>query len=211
VPDLHEAWVSTVKASGATADDDAVAEAGEGLLNRWQEPHRRYHDAVHLAEVLAAVDDLAGDAADVAAVRLAAWFHDAVYEGRPGDDEQRSADLAREVLTGLGVPAPRTEHVADLVQMTLHHDPAPGDSDAAVLCDADLAILAADADRYSSYVRAVRAEYAHVPEPMFRGGREMVLKALEAMPRLYRTAAGRERWEEAARANLARELAELRG
>jgi predicted metal-dependent HD superfamily phosphohydrolase len=211
VPDLHEAWVSTVKAAGATADDDAVAEAGQDLLNRWQEPHRRYHDVEHLAEVLGAVDDLAGDAADVAAVRLAAWFHDAVYEGRPGDDEQRSADLAREVLTALGVPVPRTERVADLIQMTLHHDPTPGDSDAAVLCDADLAILGADAERYSSYVRAVRAEYAHVPEPMFLAGREMVLKALEAMPRLYRTAAGRERWEEAARANLARELAELRG
>ena len=36
-----------------------------------------------------------------------------------------------------------------------------------------------------------------------------VLRALEAMPRLYRTEAGRERWEAAARANLARELSEL--
>jgi predicted metal-dependent HD superfamily phosphohydrolase len=93
--------------------------------------------------------------------------------------------------------------------MTLHHDPAPGDADGAVLCDADLAFLAADADRYGRYVRAVRAEYAHVPEPMFRSGRAMVLKALEAMPRLYRTAAARQRWEVAARGNLARELAEL--
>jgi len=55
----------------------------------------------------------------------------------------------------------------------------------------------------------VRQEYSHVPEPMFRSGRATVLKALEAMPRLYRTPAGRERWEGAARANLARELAEL--
>jgi predicted metal-dependent HD superfamily phosphohydrolase len=211
VSDLQEEWAATVRAAGATADDDSVAAAGAELLNRWQEPHRHYHDAQHLAEVLAAVDDLATDAADAPAVRLAAWFHDAVYEGRPGEDEQRSADLAREVLGGLGVPAPRSEHVADLVQMTLHHDPAPGDADGAVLCDADLAILAADADRYTRYVRAVRAEYEHVPESMFRTGRAMVLKALEAMPRLYRTTTGRQRWEEAARANLARELGELQG
>jgi predicted metal-dependent HD superfamily phosphohydrolase len=209
VSDLQEDWAATVRAAGATADDDAVAAAGADLLGRWQQPHRHYHDAEHLAEVLAAIDDLAGDAADACAVRLAAWFHDAIYEGRPGDDEQRSADLAREVLTGLGVPAQRTDHVADLVRVTLHHDPAPDDADAAVLCDADLAVLGADADRYGRYVRAVRAEYGHVPEPMFRTGREMVLKALDAMPRLYRTAAARQRWEEAARANLARELGEL--
>ena len=209
VPDLHEDWAGTVRAAGATADDEAVAAAGADLLSRWREPHRHYHDAQHLADVLAAVDDLAADAADVPAVRLAAWFHDAVYEGRPGDDEQRSADLARQVLTELGVPPQRSDRVADLVRITLHHDPAPGDADGAVLCDADLAILAADADRYARYVKAVRAEYQHVPEPMFRSGRAMVLKALEAMPRLYRTAAARQRWEGAARANLARELDEL--
>jgi predicted metal-dependent HD superfamily phosphohydrolase len=110
----------------------------------------------------------------------------------------------------LGVPAGRGERVAALVRVTLHHDPVPGDSEAAVLCDADLAVLAAGPERYARYVRSVRQEYAHVPEPMFRSGRAAVLDALAAMPRLYRTPVGRERWEDAARANLARELAELR-
>ncbi|MGZ4626694.1 MAG: HD domain-containing protein [Kineosporiaceae bacterium] len=212
MPDLHQNWAEAVRAAGGTADADAVEAAGDALLARWHEPHRRYHDVEHLAEVLAAVDGLAaqeGEGLDVPAVRLAAWFHDAVYEARPGDDEQRSADLAVEVLTGLGVPADRSRRVAELVQVTLHNDPPAGDTDAAVLCDADLAILAADADRYTRYVRAVRAEYGHVPEPMFHSGRTMVLKALEAMPQLYRTAGGRQRWEQAARANLTRELADL--
>jgi predicted metal-dependent HD superfamily phosphohydrolase len=212
VPDLNEAWARTVRAAGATADDPDVAAAGTALLARWHEGHRHYHDAEHLAEVLTAVDDLAAAGAagaDVEVVRLAAWFHDAVYEGRPGDDEERSAALAREVLTGLGVPSPRADRVAELVRITLHHEPAPGDAEGALLCDADLAVLAAGPERYTRYVNAVRQEYSHVPEPMFRSGRATVLKALEAMPRLYRTSAGRERWEGAARANLARELAEL--
>ncbi len=108
------------------------------------------------------------------------------------------------------MPAARAERVAALVRVTLHHDPAPGDSEAAVLCDADLAVLAAGPQRYARYVWSVRQEYAHVPEPMFRSGRAAVLEGLAAMPRLYRTPVGRERWEDAARANLARELAELR-
>jgi len=207
--DLADAWHATCRSAGAVADDAAVAAAGEALLARWHEPHRRYHDAEHLADVLAGVDALAGDAADAAAVRLATWFHDAVYDSNPGSDERRSAELAAEVLTALGVPQERVAEVARLVRLTEHHDPVAGDADGAVLCDADLAILAAEPGRYGRYVAAVRAEYGQVPEPMFRQGRAMVLRALEAMPRLYRTAAGRERWEAAARANVARELSEL--
>jgi predicted metal-dependent HD superfamily phosphohydrolase len=209
VRDLEEDWVAAVRAAEATADADSVAAAGAELLARWRAPERRYHDAEHLAEVLDGVDALAASARDAAAVRLAAWFHDAVYDGRPGDDEQRSADLAGVVLTSLGVPADRIAQVRRLVLLTAAHDPAPGDDDGAVLSDADLAILASPPERYGRYVRAVREEYPHVPEDMFRAGRAAVLRALDAAPRLYRTAAARERWEDPARANLARELTAL--
>jgi predicted metal-dependent HD superfamily phosphohydrolase len=208
VRDLEQDWVAAVRAAGATTDAGTVAEAGRQLLARWRAPERHYHDAEHLAEVLDGVDALAAFARDVSAVQLAAWFHDAVYEGRPGDDEQRSADLAETVLTGLGVPAPRVAEARRLVLLTAGHDPAPDDQDGAVLSDADLAILASDPERYGRYVRAVRAEYSHIPEELFRAGRAAVLRALDAAPQLYRTPAARERWEARARANLARELAD---
>ena len=70
-----------------------------------------------------------------------------------GDDEQRSADLAEQVLTELGVPAQRVGEVRRLVLLTAAHDPAAGDDDGAVLCDADLAILASEPQRYGRYVR----------------------------------------------------------
>ena len=209
VRDLEQDWAATVRAAGATADDDTVAAAGADLLTRWRAAERRYHDAEHLAEVLDAVDALAASAGDAAAVRLAAWFHDAVYEGRPGDDEQHSAELAEQVLTALGVPAERVGQVRRLVLLTAAHDPAPGDDDGAVLSDADLAILASPPERYGRYVRSVREEYATVPEQLFREGRALVLRALDAAPQLYRTPLARERWEAAARANLARELTAL--
>ena len=204
-------WREAVRGAGGTAADRDVDAAGTALLERWREPHRRYHDVEHLAEVLAAVDDLAGDAAAADVVRLAAWFHDAVYDGRPGDDEEASAVLAESVLASIGVPADRVARVAALVRMTAAHVPAEGDADAAVLSDADLAILAAPAERYARYAAAVRAEYAHVPDDAFRAGRAAVLRGLVAAPRLYRTAAARGRWEAAARANVAAELATLEG
>lgn len=182
----------------------------ERLEAAYGDPSRGYHDRLHLAEVLGHVDELMpSDDPARETVLLAAWFHDAVYEGRPGDDEQRSADLAGQVLTALGVPGQRVGEVRRLVLLTAGHDPAPGDVDGAVLSDADLAILASEPERYGRYVRSVRAEYPHVPEEMFRAGRAAVLRALDAAPHLYRTPPARERWEAAARSNVTRELADL--
>ena len=90
------------------------------------------------------------------------------------------------------------------------NDPAPDDVDGAVLCDADLAVLARDEDGYRRYVDDVRREYAHVPDELFRAGRATVLSALLAAPTLFRTDEGRRRWERAARANVEAELARLR-
>lgn len=208
---LLAAWATTVRGAGGTAPAPAVAAAGAGLLARWREPHRRHHDAEHLAETLTAVDLLAGHAADADVVRLAVWFHDAVYAGRPGDDEEASAALAEQLLPALGVPAATVAAVAGLVRMTAGHEPAPGDADAAVLSDADLAVLAAPPPRYARYARAVRAEYAHVPDAAFRAGRAAVLGALVAAPALYRTPTGHALWEAAARANVAAETAALTG
>ena len=78
-----------------------------------------------------------------------------------------------------------------------------------LLSDADLGILAAGADRYTAYVAAVRREYAHVPDDQFAAGRAAILRDLLAKPTLFHTAYAREHWEDAARANVARELAEL--
>ncbi len=177
-----------------------------GLVRRYEEPHRRYHTVTHLTEVLDHVDELAGEAADADAVRLAAWFHDAVYTPMSGDNEEHSAVLAEQLLTRAGVDAGTVAEVARLVRLTASHEAVPGDRNAAVLCDADLAILAAGPERYAAYAAAVREEYAEVEEDVFRRGRAAVLRNLLALPSLYGTTPARERWETAARHNLETEL-----
>ncbi len=99
--------------------------------------------------------------------------------------------------------------VARLVRLTASHDPAAGDTDGAVLCDADLAVLARDEAGYAQYVAGVRREYGHVPDAAFRAGRAAVLRSLVAQPRLFRTPSGFARWESAARRNVADELAQI--
>ncbi|MFE7564778.1 hypothetical protein [Kitasatospora sp. NPDC057500] len=204
--DLLAAWTDLLHRCGTDTDP---APAGRELLRRWAEPQRRYHTTDHLRAVLGHVDALAGHADDPDAVRLAAWFHDAVYRPDRSENEERSAALAVRALTAAGLPAARTGEVARLVRLTVTHHPGPGDRDGEVLCDADLAVLGGPPQDYAAYAAAVREEYAFVPAPDFRAGRAAVLRQLLALPALYRTPTAHARFDAAARANLTAELARL--
>jgi len=181
---------------------------GEELVARYAEPHRSYHTLRHLEAVLDLVDEFAEEADDPDVVRLAAWFHDAVYDPQRDDNEERSAVLAERMLTDTSLAPERVAEVAALVRMTRTHEPQ--DANGRVLCDADLAVLGADAETYAAYTRAVREEYSFVPDEYFDAGRAAVLEQLLALPSLFHTPAGRARFEENARANLRAELSARR-
>ena len=168
------------------------------LLSAWN--RAGYHDLLHLREVLDRLDELAAGSTEVV---LAAWFHDAVYDGAD-DDEERSAQWAERAL-----PEAYAGEVARLVRMTVHHRPADDDPAGCSLSDADLGILAAGPERYAEYVAGVRADFAHVTDADFRAGRLAVLRDLAAKPSLFHSTRARELWEARARANLDREIAEL--
>ena len=91
--------------------------------------------------------------------------------------------------------------------LTAGHEVAAGDANGAVLADADLAILGADADRYARYAADVRAEYAHVADDAWRAGRSAVLRRFLDRPRLYVTDRAHAALDASARRNLAAELA----
>ncbi len=194
-PDLRRYWPPWL--------DDAVrAEVQDAYAGR----EGGYHDLRHLTEVLEHVEELmAPDDPAREPVLLAAWFHDVVYDGQ-GDDEERSARRAETVLAGTGLEA----EVGRLIRLTRTHRPAEQDRPGQVLCDADLAVLAAGPERYAAYVRGVRAEYSTVPDADFAAGRAAVLEDLLAKPTLFSTAAARERWEHRARANVEQEVRSLR-
>lgn len=207
-PALLARWSRLLTRCGATADPDPY---GRDLLRRWAEPQRHYHTTAHLTAVLDEVDALAEHADDADAVRLAAWFHDAVYRPDRSENEERSAALAERALPETGLAGGLTAEVARLVRLTVTHDPSPGDRNGEVLCDADLTVLAGSPEAYAAYAAAVREEYGFVPEDAFRAGRAAVLRQLLELPALYRTATAHHRHEERARRNLATELELLQG
>ena len=139
-----------------------LADVRDALLAAYDDPSRGYHDTLHLTEVLDRLDDLAaaGVAFDQDLAGLAAWFHDAVYDGER-DAEERSAVWAEEALAGTSY----ADEVARLVRLTETHDPSTDDPAGQALCDADLAILASPPERYDAYLAGVRRDYAHLPTP----------------------------------------------
>ena len=204
---LRARWLKTLLRARGT--DECVYDPykfADNLLARWAEPQRRYHTTAHLTAVLDRVDVLEEHADDPELVRLAAWFHDAVYLPDRSENEERSARLAERALPDAGLTAAQTAEVARLVRLTVTHDPADGDHNGETLCDADLAILASPPDAYAAYAAAVREEYSFVPDDAFRDGRAAVLRQLLALPRLFRTPRGAAEWEGPARANLTTEL-----
>lgn len=207
-PDRHDAWLRR-------RFDELLpgrADVREELLTLWGGADRKYHDSRHLADVLRGIDQLSEvggeDATSVRVARLAAWWHDAVYTGTAGDDEEASALLAEADLAA-SEPEEVIARVGAAIRMTIDHrtgtDPAQ-----TLLADADLRVLARPEASYERYVRAVRREYASVSDPDFRQGRAAVVESLLGLPRLFGTAHGHEVWEPLARANLRRELAQLR-
>lgn len=200
-----------------------VAELGESLLQAWEQSHRAYHHSGHLSQMLAELDRLYAHRAQGAtplALVLAAWFHDAVYEGAPDEDERRSEQLAvtsLEPLVAAGLlSADELQMVRLLVGATATHElPESAElpagyavTDIEFFLDADMAILAADSARYRRYLRGVRSEYSHFDDEAFRAGRTTFLRSILERERIFLSEQALPLWEEPARTNLRSELTE---
>lgn len=190
-----------------------AASVNGGLMNQlvaaYSERQRHYHTLQHLRECLAHFDAAASLARHPAEVELALWFHDAVYDPQADDNEERSAQWARDSVLAAGCGEDVAQRVHDLVMATKQHQAAPDDLDAALLLDVDLAILGASPARFDEYERQIRAEYAHVEPAAWGPRRARVLGGFLQRPRLYLTQPFHDALEARARANLERSLKAL--
>ncbi len=181
------------------------APLGKELVERYREPHRRFHGPAHLVQLLDLLDEIGTDRR----LHLAAWIHDAIYQPGRRDNERRSAALARQRLTAACLPDADIAFVVQAVHATAGHtndDPALDP-----LLDADLAVLGACPDDYRAYSRAIRQEFARVPALLFDPARARFLRSMLERPALYRTPLCHQRYERQARQNLQAELDHLTG
>lgn len=196
----HRVW------SGLRAQGSGEA-LREQLLARYSEPQRCYHTLQHLAECLAWFGSVSHLAERPAEVEAALWFHDAIYELASHCNEDDSALWAEQSLSAAGVAQDSVGGISRLVLST-RHTALPELPDDCLLVDIDLSILGAPAARFAEYEKQIRAEYAFVPEAIFRVKRRAILESFLARSNVYSTEYFRAALERSARANLERVVAQ---
>lgn len=206
MPDV-DVWRATWEGLGAGACDDRLYWE---IVEQYTDPGRRYHTMQHLDECFARFGEVRTLAEHPHEIELALWFHDAVYDVRKQDNEERSAAWARDVAVSSGLAPAVADRVHALVMAT-KHDAMPETADGKLMVDVDLSILAAPAERFDEYERQVRDEYSWVPGFLFRRKRREILEAFLSRPHLFNTEHFRGRYESLGRANLERSIAALGG
>lgn len=183
------------------------------LVTLYGEPHRHYHTLDHIMHCLRELGDIRSllSPEQASILTTAIWYHDAVYDPRAGSgvNERESADLL--YFSAEHVPI---HQVADLILASWNHkipDDEPEETRLllAYFLDIDLAILGQSESDYDDYARKIRAEYAFVPEEIYREGRRRVLLNFASRERIYFSEHFRVKYEERARRNLSRELVSL--
>jgi predicted metal-dependent HD superfamily phosphohydrolase len=180
----------------------------ELIAQRYGEPHRFYHGVHHIESLLKLLHEgFPTLAKDRAAVELALWFHDIVYDPRAQDNEEKSAALMSTVL-GKALPPELESKVVAFILAT-KHDRSPPDPDAQLVVDIDISTLGASPEDFQRYSDSIRKEYFWVPEEQYRQGRKATLKRFLAQSPLYHHLPVRQRFEARAKRNLTEALAEL--
>ena len=187
--------------------DPCIVEAELNARARYAETHRHYHDQRHLNDCLRQLDEVHDlDERERQLLRWAILWHDAVYDPKRNDNEERSAELASRELIACSVDESMAREVGRLILLTKGHRAGDRDHLGALLVSIDLSILGSDEASYREYVSDVRQEYAHVPDDAWRFGRAAVLKRLLDADPIYPHPGFRARLEAPARRNMAREL-----
>jgi predicted metal-dependent HD superfamily phosphohydrolase len=180
------------------------------LARAYSAPDRHYHNLAHIEAMLGLMRAHERALSDPASVEAAIWFHDAVYDTRRHDNEEKSAALAAERLAGVLGPD-RIDRIIRMIRATAgHRVPESLDDaarrDCALFLDMDLAILGSTPDAFAAYEAAVRREYGWVPEALWIANRRKVVQAFLARSAIYASQPFRASHEKAARQNLTRSL-----
>jgi predicted metal-dependent HD superfamily phosphohydrolase len=181
------------------------------LVSTYSQSDRHYHNLNHISQVLNTIDRFADELENPTAVKLAAWFHDFVYDPQASDNEFQSAKSASELLTELNLSPALIDRIQQLILATKGHQIDPNDADRSIFLDADLAILGTDPVQYQDYARSIRQEYSWVSDAAYQVGRIKVLQSFLQRDRLYYTDLLFDQLESIARFNMQREIAELLG
>jgi predicted metal-dependent HD superfamily phosphohydrolase len=201
----NQHWLTLWQQIGATGDANEVY---INLVRQYSEPHRAYHTLSHIEHCLAELEQVRQLVTNPEAIELAIWFHDVIYDTEVGNNEERSADFAIEVMKKALLPDDFVRLVTHLILVT-KHSLIVDDFDGQLIMDIDLAIFGQPENIFVKYEKQIRQEYDWVFEEQFVAGRSAILKSFLERQRIYLTDFFHDKYETQARRNIIQSLAYL--
>lgn len=205
---LFDRWQQLLKPY--TSDENLTHDWFAQINQHYAEPIRHYHTLTHLEALFAWSDTYHAHLHHQNVVTFAIFYHDIIYNPQRSDNEEQSAKIAQNQLISLTKNPTLANRVAQFILATKTHAFSDLDesykSDMSYFLDFDLSILGAANHDYQLYSQAIRQEYAHYPDAIYKVGRMNVLKYFLVKPRIYLTQDFQENLEKQARENLQGEL-----
>lgn len=187
-------------------DENIINQTFSEIATVYECQGRYYHNLKHIKEVLEIIDNLHSKYKLDASLEFAAWFHDIVYNTRAHDNEEKSAEYARNLLSLLNIPSSTIDNTCRLILKTKHHKASEDDLESQILLDADLAILGSEPERYYEYMVGIRQEYGWAPENEYVTARKRVLTSFLELAQIFHTPELFNSLEINARQNLKKEI-----
>ena len=191
-----------------TADGAAQSRLWKEMEAYYTSPKRYYHNLDHVAFMIKLSREYEAIMQDTSIVRFAVFYHDIIYNPLRKDNEEKSAELALNRLSALGLEKIKISKCIDLIMATKSHH-ATDDLDSTMIVDFDLAILGGTPANYLTYTRQIRKEYSMYPDFLYIKGRKKVLGHFLSMDRIFKTSVFYDLYETRARENISAELEEL--
>lgn len=188
------------------------------IIEKYMQPHRYYHNVLHIAAIFRILDELiesgeldalfaAVAEEEVVAFKLAMFLHDVIYNAAPeGQDEDQSIEFAEEVLTEIGFLTTIINRTKHLINLTKIHQVDSRDLLAQIFIDLDLSILGAETEVFDRYDRNIRKEYSRYDINAYLFGRSAVLHSIKDAGReqIFHNSVFKRKYEQKAQENLER-------
>ena len=178
------------------------------IAEHYAQPQRAYHNLNHIIDCLNEFKRARYFTLNPDAIEFAIWFHDAVYDAKARDNEEKSAKFALATIKSISLPHKFGDLVRDLILAT-KHDKIPSEFDAHFIVDIDLCIFGRPENEFNEYEKQIRKEYEWVEEKEYAKERVAILNYFTKRSAVYLTRFFNDRYETQARRNIARLIKQL--
>lgn len=165
---LAKEWVLI---SCLSSEDKNHDSAFETILFKYSNLFRAYHNPKHLVNCFDVLEKFFPNEKLDPAIRLALFFHDAVYNTTKTDNEAQSCLLLDKLLPDIDESI--RNDAKSYIMVTSSH--LPFDDKSKIVVDCDLAILGSSPEEYEVYENSIREEYYFAPQDLYVSGRAKVM------------------------------------